>query len=110
MPKVTFIPDDVTVHVADGENLLRAAMIADVPVTASCGGDGTCGKCRVVVQEGSVEATSSAKLTDEQVSQGYVLACTAAVTGDVTVRIPPESRPGTVPARHKARREANVIL
>lgn len=110
MPNVTFEPDDVTVHVKDGENLLRAAMMADVLVTASCGGDGTCGKCRMIVEEGSVDTRHSSKLSKTQVAQGYVLACLTTVTGNTTVRIPPESRPGTAPSRARSGRVANTVL
>lgn len=110
MPNVTFEPDDVTVRVKDGENLLRAAMMADVLVTASCGGDGTCGKCRMIVEEGSVDTRHSSKLSKTQVAQGYVLACLTTVTGNATVRIPPESRPGTAPSRARSGRVANTVL
>ena len=68
MPRVTYTPNNVTVEVEDGTSLLRAAMVADVQITAPCGGDGTCGKCRVIVENGSVEATTSAKLTQEQIA------------------------------------------
>jgi uncharacterized 2Fe-2S/4Fe-4S cluster protein (DUF4445 family) len=108
MPKVTFIPDDVTVSVSEGENLLRAAMMADVGVTASCGGDGTCGKCRLVVEQGSVDALPSTRITPEQADAGVVLGCLATVTGDVTVAVPPESRPG-IRAQSRSHR-ANAVL
>lgn len=110
MPHVTFIPDEVTVEVRSGENLLRTAMMADVRISASCGGDGTCGKCRVIVEDGSVDTKPSAKLTQEQIAEGHVLSCVTTVTGDVTVRVPPESRPGAVPARSTSRRTANTVL
>lgn len=110
MPYVTFTPDDVTVEVRPGENLLRAAMMADIRISASCGGDGTCGKCRVIVESGSVDTKPSAKLTSAQTAEGHVLSCVTTVLGDVTVRIPPESRPGAVPVRSAARRSANTVL
>ena len=110
MPKVTLIPDEVTIEVAQGENLLRAAMMADVRITASCGGDGTCGKCRVVVTQGSVDSKPSSRLTQAQVEAGYVLACTSTVTGDVTVSVPPESRPGAAPVAARGGRVLNTVL
>ena len=110
MPRVTFMPDNVTIDVAQGENLLRAAMMADVRITASCGGDGTCGKCRMVVESGSVGSKPSHLLTAHQIEEGYVLGCTASVTEDVSVRIPPESRPGAAPSRVRSGRIANPVL
>lgn len=110
MPRVTFMPEDITVEVTEGVSLLRAAVMADVLVTASCGGDGRCGKCRMVVQEGAVRSRSSAKLTDEDVARGYVLACLTEVTADVVVSVPPESRPGHAPSAARSRRPANTVL
>ncbi|MBI5307537.1 MAG: 2Fe-2S iron-sulfur cluster binding domain-containing protein [Planctomycetes bacterium] len=60
--KVTFYPDNRQVKVEDGENLLRAAMIAEVHINASCGGDGTCGKCKVIIENGKVDIKSTGKL------------------------------------------------
>ncbi len=110
MPQVTFTPDGATVSVSSGENLLRAAMLADVPVSASCGGNGTCGKCRMIVEQGAVDALPSTKLSDAQLESGYVLACLSTITEDVSVLIPPESRPGTAPVRGESLRRPNVVL
>lgn len=38
MPKVTFLPHEISLKVEQGENLLRVAMLAGVHVNASCGG------------------------------------------------------------------------
>ena len=58
MPTVTFNPDGRSVEVTDGENLLRAALLADIVVHASCGGNGTCGKCLMVVEKGTVDVAA----------------------------------------------------
>ncbi|HEY3375196.1 MAG TPA: ASKHA domain-containing protein [Candidatus Aquicultor sp.] len=95
MPKVRFYPDNREVEVEAGENLLRAAMLAGVHVNASCGGSGTCGKCRVVVDEqGGVTTERTQKLSDDEVAKGYVLACKTSVNGDIEVRVPIESQMG----------------
>lgn len=109
MARLTFIPGDVTVDVRDGENLLRAAMAADVLVTASCGGDGTCGKCRMVVESGEVRSEPGPRLTEEQIAKGYVLACRSTVSGDARIRIPPESMPGQVPKRAPGGRAGSTL-
>ena len=51
---VKFLPYDVKVDVQENESLIRAAMEAGVHINASCGGGGVCGKCRVLLEEGSV--------------------------------------------------------
>jgi len=97
MPKpvhqVTFLPNDLTFDVfKDGENLLRVAIAAGVHINASCGGNGACGKCRVIIEQGKVEAEHSAKISEEEWEKGYRLACTCKVVDDLVVTIPPESR------------------
>ncbi len=91
MPKVTFNPYGITVEVQEGRNLIRAAMDVGVHVNASCGGEGVCGKCRVIVESGDVEFLGSETLGHDDRDLGYRQACQSRVLGDVVVRIPPES-------------------
>ncbi len=88
---VTFLPHDRVISVAPGESLIRAALQAGVHINASCGGEGVCGKCRVLVEKGVVSGGLNEKIKQEESDQGYRLACLAKVTEDVTVRIPVES-------------------
>jgi uncharacterized 2Fe-2S/4Fe-4S cluster protein (DUF4445 family) len=88
---ITFLPHDRKIEVAEGENLIRAAMEAGVHVNASCGGEGVCGKCRVIIEQGEVEGGLSERLSPEDIEQGYRLACLAQVHSDLVVRIPVES-------------------
>ena len=88
---VTFKPYEITVEVADGENLLRAALMAGVHINASCGGEGVCGKCRVLLESGELTSTRSGLLSDEEWDLGYRQACQSFIQGDVVIRIPPES-------------------
>jgi uncharacterized 2Fe-2S/4Fe-4S cluster protein (DUF4445 family) len=89
--KVTFKPYDITIEVEEGENLLRAALRAGVHINASCGGEGVCGKCRVILEEGKVECPDSSRLTPDECSLGYRQACQCRIVSDIVVRIPPES-------------------
>ena len=45
----------VTATAAPGETLLETARAANVAIDAPCSGNGSCGKCRVKLLEGSVE-------------------------------------------------------
>jgi len=89
--KVTFLPHNKEVKVAAGESLIRAAMEAGVHINASCGGEGACGKCRVLTESGELAGGISKRLRGDDVEKGYRLACQATVTGDVTIRVPIES-------------------
>ena len=75
----------------EGETLIRAAMEAGVHINASCGGEGVCGKCRVIIESGAVKDGITEKLSAEDLEKGYRLACRSVICGDVTVRIPIES-------------------
>lgn len=88
---VTFLPYNRKITVNNGETLIRAAMEAGVHVNASCGGEGVCGKCRVLIESGTVNGGESERLSAADLENGYRLACQAAVTSDLTVRIPVES-------------------
>ncbi len=89
--KIKFLPHDREITVPDGEFLIRGAMEAGVHINASCGGEGVCGKCRVLIEDGSVGEGISEQLSREDIDKGYRLACKAVVTGDLVVRIPTES-------------------
>jgi uncharacterized 2Fe-2S/4Fe-4S cluster protein (DUF4445 family) len=89
--KVTFKPYDITTEVEKGENLLRTALRAGVHINASCGGEGVCGKCRIILEEGKLECPDSTLLTRDEWSLGYRQACQCSVLSDIVVRIPPES-------------------
>lgn len=89
--RVTFLPHNKDIIVNEGENLIRAAMEAGVHINASCGGEGVCGKCRVVVESGRLEGGLSEKISQEDREAGVRQACLAFIIEDVTVRIPVES-------------------
>ncbi len=89
--KILFLPHNIEITVTRGKNLIRAAMEAGVHINASCGGEGVCGKCRVIIEKGDVEGGISEKLSTEDLNKGYRQACLAAVKSDLVVRIPIES-------------------
>ncbi|MFZ5569942.1 MAG: ASKHA domain-containing protein [Thermodesulfobacteriota bacterium] len=91
MHKVTFLPHNRQISVPDGESLIRAAMEAGVHVNASCGGEGVCGKCRVMIESGSVDDGITEKLSKDDLEKNYRLACLSKIRSDLTVRIPVES-------------------
>ncbi|MCF8029655.1 MAG: ASKHA domain-containing protein [Desulfohalobiaceae bacterium] len=91
MPRVKFYPHGREAEVPEGTLLLRAALDAGVHINASCGGNGVCGKCRVLLQEGEVENGVSEKLSQQDREAGYRLACLSRVTQDLSVQVPVES-------------------
>jgi len=94
LAKIRFEPDGIEVYVPLGTHLSSAALSAGSPVEMTCGGMGTCGKCRVFAQ-GALSALDPSEmrlLRPEERDAGMRLACRARVAGDVLVVIPAASR------------------
>ena len=85
---VHFLPSDKKVKAAPGDILVDVAMDAGIHINAACGGEGACGKCRILLKSGEVETKNKGKLTPEEFEKGYRLACKSTITGDITVEIP----------------------
>lgn len=77
--------DDVRVCADAGENLLRVARRAGVPVNAPCSGNASCGKCLVRIVSGNLDSSKTFCLSDVDYEEGWRLACMSRVMGDVTV-------------------------
>jgi len=90
--RVTFHPKDTTVETSRGATVLEAAASAGVIIASICGGDGICGKCRVIIQSGEVDTDPTTLLTRDEIQQGYALACTTRIIADTEVMVPLESR------------------
>lgn len=71
-----------------GDNLLEVARGANVPIDAPCSGNGACGKCRVKLVSGEVDAYPSSHISQEEYAEGWRLACVSRVMGDLTVLVP----------------------
>ncbi|MFC1674682.1 ASKHA domain-containing protein [Candidatus Omnitrophota bacterium] len=90
--KVRFYPEDKTVEVPKGKTILHAAISAGVYINTSCGGDGVCGRCKVILKKGNVSSQPTGRISVKQRKLGYYLACLTTVQSDLEVEIPPESR------------------
>ena len=86
--RVRFEPAGLKTEVPRGATLLEAARLAGVYLTSICGGDGYCGKCKVVVNEGDVDAPSTTLLSPQEVRDHIVLACQTRVLTDLSVTVP----------------------
>ena len=89
---VVFQPDGACVEAEPGATILEVANKAAVALDSACGGQGACGKCRVIVALGRPGGRPSDLLSREELARGVVLACQATVEDDLVVEIPPESQ------------------
>ena len=90
--KVTFLPDNKTIEVEKDKTILSAAISAGVYINSSCGGDGVCGRCKVIVKSGKVITQPSGAVTLEEKRRHVHLACLTTIHSDVEVEVLPESR------------------
>ena len=82
-----YVPDfAVEAEVAAGDSLLDALEAHGVPIIGACRA-GVCGSCKCKVNKGGVTSTSTATLTEDEIAQGYVLACSSTLTADVEVSL-----------------------
>jgi len=93
---IQFLPSGMKVDVPVGTTILEAARTAGVFVDSLCGGDGVCGKCRVIVRRGLIRGGTTDFLTRDQIREGFILACEAKAEGNLLVEVPAES---DLPAR-----------
>jgi len=89
--KIAFQPVGNRVEVAAGSTILEAGREAGLILTANCGGNGLCGRCRVTVLGENVPAPTEAErraLSPEEIRAGQRLACRARLHADAGVHIP----------------------
>ena len=88
--EVTYQPFAKSTRVPPGTTLFSAAHWIGLPIDSTCGGRGTCGKCKVQVLGGAAEVTSAdhKQLQASEIDAGWRLSCQARVYEDTTVTVP----------------------
>jgi len=92
--RVRFLPSEKVIEVEKGVTIAEAARRAGVFINNLCGGEGVCGQCAVKIKAGEVQADerSAAFFTDDELKQGFVLACQTSANADLDVEVPLSSR------------------
>ena len=80
--------EPVTIDANAGEKLLDVARKANVAIDAPCSGNGVCGKCRVRLVSGYLDAPINRHITSEEYAAGWRLACLAQISGDAEIEVP----------------------
>ncbi len=78
----------------EGGTLLDAARALGVDLASVCGGNGSCGRCKVQVIAGQLSPVTvgeEAELTAAELATGYRLACLAEPLSDCRIHVPAES-------------------
>ncbi len=78
-------------RVPPGVTVFDAASWNGIAIDSTCGGHGTCKKCKVQVIDGSVPVSrlDSRAFTPDQLRDGWRLACLAQANTDLAVDVPP---------------------
>jgi uncharacterized 2Fe-2S/4Fe-4S cluster protein (DUF4445 family) len=79
------------VRVPPGVTLFDAASWHGIAIDSTCGGHGTCKKCKIRVTDGatSVSPLDARAFTPEQLRDGWRLACRAVAVDDARIEVPP---------------------
>ncbi|WP_200956422.1 ASKHA domain-containing protein [Nocardioides sp. Soil777] len=84
-------PTQRGVRVPPGVTVFDAASWNGIAIDSTCGGHGTCHKCKVRVEGGDVPVTRHdvRTFTSGQLAEGWRLGCLVHATRDLTVEVPP---------------------
>jgi uncharacterized 2Fe-2S/4Fe-4S cluster protein (DUF4445 family) len=88
---LVFTPNGNRVRVPPGVTIFDAASWNGIAIDSTCGGHGTCKKCRVRVTDGSVPASplDARAFSPDELRDGWRLACRALATTDLQIEVPP---------------------
>jgi uncharacterized 2Fe-2S/4Fe-4S cluster protein (DUF4445 family) len=94
--RLRFEPDGAEVRVPNGTPIFDAASWNGIAIDSTCGGHGTCKKCKVRVVEGDVPLSpvDPRAFSPDELRAGWRLACRAEARTDLVIDVPPlQTRP-----------------
>lgn len=94
---VVFEPEGHRIRVAIGVTVLGAIKQANVAIRSECNGQGTCGKCKIIIKkpDAASKITKAEKklLSRHEIRSGLRLACQTRILKSIIIAVPLESRP-----------------
>ena len=86
-----FEPAGTSVRVPPGVTVFDAASWNGIAIDSTCGGHGTCKKCRVRIEDGDVPASplDARAFTPQEIRAGWRLACRAQAGVNLEIEVPP---------------------
>ncbi len=94
--RLRFEPDGTDVRVPNGTPIFDAASWNGIAIDSTCGGHGTCKKCKVRIEDGAVPVSTvdPRAFSSDELREGWRLACRAPAREDLVVHVPPlQTRP-----------------
>ena len=88
--QITFLPQNLVTHAPEGTTVFNAANWAGLAIDSTCGGRGTCGKCKVRMLQGENAITDADRryLSEAELTEGWRLSCRAPVHTESLVEVP----------------------
>ena len=88
---LVFQPGGTRVRVPPGVTLFDAASWNGIAIDSTCGGHGTCKKCKIRITDGDVPASplDARAFSPDELRDGWRLACRAQAAGDLQIEVPP---------------------
>jgi uncharacterized 2Fe-2S/4Fe-4S cluster protein (DUF4445 family) len=89
--KIDFSPSNQSFKVPPGVSVFDAASWNGIAIDSTCGGHGTCKKCKVQITEGIVPISrlDIRAFSQEELKNGWRLACVARATENLAITVPP---------------------
>jgi len=122
--QVIFQPSGRRGEIPEGTTVLEASRLLGVGIESVCGGKKSCGKCLIRIESETFDRYGIASFHDhlspfteeegkligeKERAEGFRLACTAVIRGDVLIFVPEESRTGKQVVRKEAS-EKTILL
>jgi len=88
---LAFVTNGTKVRVPAGVTVFDAASWNGIAIDSTCGGHGTCKKCKVRITGGSVPVSSldTRAFSPDELRDGWRLACRAEAMTDLQIEVPP---------------------
>ncbi|MBI4675546.1 MAG: DUF4445 domain-containing protein [Chloroflexi bacterium] len=88
--EIRFLPSETITNAPEGTTIFNAANWMGLAIDSTCGGRGTCGKCKVRVVHGSAPIREADRkfLSDAELNDGWRLSCRAVLHSDCMVDVP----------------------
>ena len=89
--KLDFSPSNQSFKVPPGVSVFDAASWNGIAIDSTCGGHGTCKKCKIQITEGIVPVSrlDIRAFSQEELKNGWRLACVARATENLAITVPP---------------------
>jgi uncharacterized 2Fe-2S/4Fe-4S cluster protein (DUF4445 family) len=89
--KLVFLPSNQSFKVPPGVSIFDAASWNGIAIDSTCGGHGTCKKCRIQITEGVVPISrlDLRAFNQDELDNGWRLACVSRVVENLKIVVPP---------------------